>query len=535
MSRFETIIPIAMLALYGALAYWKGALFLDEFEGDGYHMMDILLRLHAGKVIHLDFFTPLGFFAFYPTTAFMAQGFGVGNAILWGQFAVAAALLPFVIYAGVTRLERGPAALFMFACMSLLIALTPGEADGSVSMGMHYNRWCWAAGFTLLLIAMLPPMARQQPWLDGALLGILGAFLLLTKATYFVFLVPAACVALLIRRDVAALAAAMMAGVAAILAFAIVFGPAFWLEYVGSLIEVSRSETRPNAGVPYTELLAGSGGIGATVLACLSAMLIRRTGHDGLGLLWLILVPGLAYIAFQNFGTDPVWLMFLAVLLLALRPEAGQVLFLAADLRTSMNVVAAMCVGLFLPVWANFLMSTLDHAAFDRENYVEMLPAWPDHQDVFVSKRRAETLNATLPLGDVSEDWAHHATLEQEAAQIEFQGIEYGECLLAAGLRAQQLEMSDRLQSLGVAEGSTVFTADILSVAWLFGPFAPVENGAPWYYGGQEAFEAADYVVIPKCAVSPLYRKVALEELAAAVLDVRLVDDNDVLTLFEVR
>ena len=55
---------LLFVAVFGGLPLLKGGLYLDAHEGDSYHFLDILLRIDAGLVPHVDFPTPLGILAF---------------------------------------------------------------------------------------------------------------------------------------------------------------------------------------------------------------------------------------------------------------------------------------------------------------------------------------------------------------------------------------------------------------------------------------------------------------------------------------
>ena len=54
------------------------------------------------------------------------------------------------------------------------------------------------------------------------------------------------------------------------------------------------------------------------------------------------------------------------------------------------------------------------------------------------------------------------------------------------------------------------------SSIWLFGDFAPVPGGSPWYYGGLPGIENADYLLVPLCPIIPQVRRMILEAIEAA-------------------
>jgi hypothetical protein len=61
--------------------------------------------------------------------------------------------------------------------------------------------------------------------------------------------------------------------------------------------------------------------------------------------------------------------------------------------------------------------------------------------------------------------------------------------------------------------GRPMLLADTVQSLWLFGDFAPLPGGAPWYYGGLPGGAAAQIMVVPLC---PVYDDARDEMLAAA-------------------
>ncbi|MBT8425172.1 MAG: hypothetical protein KJO67_09370, partial [Silicimonas sp.] len=164
---------LVFIAVFGGLTVLQDGLYLDTHEADTYHHLDILFRMEDGAYPHRDFVSPIGVLAFLPVVFLMKSGLSAGMAFLWAQVAVALILWPAVSYGAATRLSRGPAYAFGLLVLGLVLALTYGGADAGVSISMHYNRWAWAVSFAMLLLAILPPLGRPAPVLDGVLIGAL--------------------------------------------------------------------------------------------------------------------------------------------------------------------------------------------------------------------------------------------------------------------------------------------------------------------------------------------------------------------------
>ncbi len=529
------IILIVFAIIFGGAPYLKGGLYLDTHEGDTYHLLDILFRMMSGARPHFDFSTPLGIVALLPFWAFMDAGFPAANAIIFGQLSVAAVLLPIVVYAAATRLSRPVGYYFGFLTIGLILSLTYGGGDTGVSISMYYNRWSWAIAFIVIALALLQPRGEECPRADSALVGALCALLLLMKVTYFVALVPAAAVALAFRWKATGVLFAFIGGVFVIAVATTFLGFDFWFAYLADLKTVSDNELRPYVGVSINIIVSGPAFFGATVLAFASVLLTRRAGHDGTALALLLLVPGLIFITYQNFGNDPTWLLFMPVVLLTMRPAEGFGRIMNFDLRRVMEVFAAAAVALNFPSLVNGFMSTLDHAAFPDSKFVAMLP--PDRmgeQGLFVRIGRAYTVTAETHLDRTIPAWAKYSEVVEREPLKAIAGIAIPQCELKAGPVAYFEVMSDYLIASGVAEGSQLFLTDIVNALWFFGPFEPLHGGAPWYYGDLTGIESADYVVVPKCSIATRYRDVMIDELLASDVELSLVANNDVLVLFRV-
>lgn len=539
MSRPQTFLLAGFLALfvlgYGGLSWLADGLYLDTHEGDSYHLLDILTRMSNGAVPHLDFVTPLGAMTFWPIHWFMEAGFPTGRAMILAQWAFAGALLPVVLYAAASRLTFGVALFFGAVTLGLVLALSYGTAKSGVGISMHYNRWSWSVAFALLLLALVPATGRGRPWLDGFLVGMLCALLLLLKATYFVVPAPVAAIGLAGIHGRTGVIAAVLTGALVALAVTLQQGFGFWLAYLADLRHVAGNEIRPYVGASFDQIVAGPAFIAATLVGIAMALIVRATRDSSTGLAVLILVPGFLYITYQNFGNDPQWLLFVPVLLLALRPEAGHARVFRLDARDATTLTALAAFVVILPSLFNIALSPVKHLSFDQARFLPMVPEEQGHQDVFIRKDRAFMMTAQVYRDQEPGAWSVYESEVGRRPVPEFGGAVFPHCEFMAGSRAMLETLGADLAAAGLPTGSRVFTADLLSAYWFFAPIAPPEGHAPWYYGGLTGLENTDYVMVPKCAFTTGVRNIVLRELAASDFDLTLIRDNELMALYRVN
>ena len=119
------------------------------------------------------------------------------------------------------------------------------------------------------------------------------------------------------------------------------------------------------------------------------------------------------------------------------------------------------------------------------------------------------------------------------AARVSFQGEELPICNMQLGAVPWYSAMAADLKASGLAEGKTVFAADVLSAYWLFGAFEPLPGAAPWYYGGLPGWENADYLIVPLCPMAAKVRQAILKEVSARAETLREVRRNEMYVLYE--
>ncbi|MEP6319163.1 MAG: hypothetical protein ABJ074_02090, partial [Paracoccaceae bacterium] len=236
----------------------------------------------------------------------------------------------------------------------------------------------------------------------------------------------------------------------------------------------------------------------------------------------------------QNFGNDPTWLLFLAFLVLAYRPKTGFATVMGVDLRGAMNVISLVAVLINLPSLYTSALSPIEHFAFDESRFMPFLDD-PAHNDLFVRRDRAHLMTATIALDDAPGVWEKYREDAGRSDIPEVAGVQFPMCELGAGSRAYMSEVAAQLVTDGIPAGSQFFSTGLLSAFWLYGDFAPLKSGAPWYYGDLTGLENADYVLIPKCVYVERVRRLMIADLQNANTPLTLLHDNALYALYEVR
>lgn len=523
------VVIVAAAGIMAALGVAQGALLISTHEGDVYHLVDILMRMERGLEPHQDFVTPIGILSFAPIVWLMKQGFAVGHAIILSQVVVAAVLVIPVWYVAWTRLSRLTAYVFAAATMVIALSLTFGGTGLGISTSMHYNRWAWVIAFLMIIIALVPPRSRGA--LDGVLIGLGFSALALIKVTFVAGLFPGVAVALLLARRMFTIFVAILIGVGVVVAATVLLGTNFWFDYAADLQNVASSEIRPNPGVPLSTMLGHSETLGAIVVALLTYLFVSRAGQQTAAIGLVLLVPGVMYITYQNFGNDPKWLIPFAAVLMALRPSP-ETEYDGPGLRTAMFATAMACGLIFLPSGLTMALSPVRHAVKDVAEYVPMLP--DNSAQLLMRRDRAVTITAKVELDREPSVWAKYRELAEREDTPSLGGVEFEYCGLEAGSLAYFTEISNDIKGFA-ADDAQIFVVDVLRAFWLFGVGQPLQGGAPWYYGEMSGMENADYILVPKCAFIVAMRDLVLNELAEANLSLSVVRDVETYVLFEIN
>ncbi len=523
-----------LVAAMAALQLSKGGFYIARHEGDTLHMLEIVLRMMRGDWPHLDFVTPIGIFAFLPMLLFIWLGFGIGMAFLLGQFLVALLVLPGLWWVGMSRFRGAWRYLFGAVVLTLVLALVHGETQIAVSVSMQYNRWAWAVAFLVIATALLPARRGQErPLADGAVIGLAMAVLALLKVTYFVGFAPAVLVALLAGRRWRELRWALVLGGAVAALVTLAGGPGFWAAYLGDLLQVRGSDIRPQPSASFGAVIGAPAYLAGSLLAVLSVVLLRQSGRLREGLVMLLLAPGFFYVSFQNYANDPQWLALLALLLWMLPPADGATNAPGLNLRRAGQFAAVAALALAAPSYLNLAYSPIRHLVADPADYRPVLPGSPWGEDLQTARIRARQITAEVPLDGPDTPFAAVTDADlREGIWQSFQGEPLPACSLKLGTIAWFSAAAADLRASGLAEGRTVFAADLLSSYWLFGAFEPLPGGAPWYYGGLPGFENADYLIVPLCPLALPVRRMVLEEVARSGVTLREVRRTEIYILY---
>ena len=535
MSRPNPLLLLAALAAFlvaiSAASLTKGGLYVARHEGDMLHLLEILLRLDRGEIPHLDFMTPIGAFAFLPIHWFVGADYGIDQAVLWAQSAIAAALLPMIWWTAWTRFSGVAAYGFGLVCLVLVLALVHGQTIDAVSLSMHYNRWAWALAYLAVALAVLVPRGRAIPVIDGAIIGFCVGCLAMIKVTYVVGLAPVLIAALIMRQDLKALVSALAAGLIVAVAVTVWAGVSFWLAYLNDILTVAGSEIRPNPSLDFAGTLVTPAYVGGSLASLAAVIMLRRAGAEQGGLLVFLALPGFAYITYQNFGNDPQWLALLGLLVLMLLDEADVE---AAKPVRRLGYVVAIIFAFASPSLFNLAYSPIRHAQVDTELYAPFLPKSDQHGGFQTTNIRANRIDGAIPLdGPQSRLEAYGAVIERADPAV-FQGETLPQCEVIIGLPGWMDGLAQDLSSAGFADGTQVFVADIFSSQWMFNGQVPLENGSPWYYAGLPGLENADYLMVPLCPALPPVRKTLLDLLSESGYTFDEVYRSPLLILYSV-
>ncbi|MEL6957970.1 MAG: hypothetical protein AAGL89_03335 [Pseudomonadota bacterium] len=495
-----TAFLIVIWAAMGGAAVLMGGLYIGKHEGDTMHLMQIVFRMADGQTPHLDFMTPIGALAFWPIALLVKAGMGIGMAVLWSQVVVAAMFLPIIVWVASSRLTPMVSALFGLVVMVLLLALVHGEAQRSVSISMHYNRLAWAAAFVAIVMAILPPKRDGTGLIDGVILGAMVCVMVMIKMTYFVSFAVPVLLALILTRQTRAIAAAAVTGLLIAALITLLNGVDYWLAYLGDLLTVARSEVRAAPGEPLPAIMGAPAYLGGSLTAIAGVIFLRQANVKIGGLILLLLIPGFFYVTYQNFGNDPQWLLLLAVLLLALRGQAAEVANgFGWHIKDCIGITAAVALAFAAPSFFNLAYSPFRHMNVDTASYAPILPRGGVHGDLYGLDLRVNRVDGRIAL-DGNVDGIER--YDGRDAPLTFLGETIPVCSVELGLPRLMDAIVRDMEDAGLAQGRSVFAADIFSSYWLFGALEPMDQGAPWYYGGAPGLKDADYVLVPLCPVA---------------------------------
>jgi hypothetical protein len=521
----------AVLIVLAAVTLAKDAIYIGKHEGDALHLLDMVSRMVAGERIHTDFSTPIGVLALAPIAWFASWGDGYGHAILHAQVLVALVLLPAVWYTIWSRLSGFPAYLTGFYLMVLPLALIHGQSETSVSVSMHYNRWAWAMAYVALLLAILPSRMPRTAILDGVLIGLMLASMALTKVTYFVaFVIPVA-LSLATLPAFATLLATLLTGAAVAMGMTLWGGIAFWSGYIADLRTVAGSDIRSSPGLPFELVLGAPAYLGVSLALLLGVVVLRQAHQKRVGLVMLVLGVGFAFTTYQNYGNDPQWLILFGILMLALRPPEDMRNGWGWQLRPVFTGLAVVALTFAASSFLNLVYSPFRHLGTNADDYAAILTHNDRNSDILLPRARAYAVDILAALDGPGLPLTPRPEAGKRDTIATLQGKELPFCEVMFGIVAWYAAIAADLEAAGYA-GKGIYEVDLLAALPLYGDFRPLRGGSPWYYGGTPGIGDADLVLIADCPLSGESRKLKLEALTEAGVQLTEVRRTPLYRLF---
>jgi hypothetical protein len=521
---------VVFIAL-AALPIWlKGGLYITNFDGDALHLADIVLRMAAGERPHLDFATPLGILGFWPFLPGLRAGLDLGHAFALGQTLFALCAAGLVWWAAVSRLSTRLAYGFAGAAVILLTSLSHGASGSMIAVSMHYNRWAWVLAFVAVVIAVLKPVGRVRPWIDGAVLALAMAGMAFLKVTYVAAFGPALLLILLVRRERALLVASLGSGAVVAVVATALLGPAMMLAYLGDIRAAAAGPIRNKPGLELHDIVISPAYLVVTLTALAGAAILRRGGAATEGLSILILIPAFLYVTWQNYGNDPIWLILLSVLLFAMRPARRAGKPPEKDPSVGVGLAAFAALVLSVPMLQNHAAGGLRLLALDTSRYRLMVPDRAGLGDVYAQALGADLVRARRDLTDPGEPYAALAETVPDQTPLDFAGATVPNCQILTGIEASLETLAKELGS----DGDPVFFADMISSHWLYANGEPLPGGAPWNYGTLSGLDAAGRVLVPLCPINLRARNAILTRLAEEGPALTLARETPLYRLYDI-
>ncbi|EAQ02847.1 hypothetical protein OB2597_15735 [Pseudooceanicola batsensis HTCC2597] len=505
----------AVFAIYAALTLIGGAFRFTSHEADMIHLVELVLRVSAGAVPHLDFMTPIGHWAILPMALLHRAGVGLGYAMISSQVLVAAALFPVCAWLSLTRLTLRQSLALFLVVMGLCMAMVFGSADPLISLSMHYNRWCWAASILVVIAVLIPPRTPGTGYVDGIAVGALMAAMAMTKVTFAIALAAPVIFALLRGGRSPDLFVAFAAAFAMLLAVTLFHGAEFWWAYAADLLAVTGSENRPMPSAHWRALLLSPAGTPVTAAVLFGLWCLSKGGRRDLAAMLLLFYPAFVFITWQNFGNDPVWLLALALVLWVVSDG------LTGPARLLSRGTALVATVLILPAAINMLYSPVRHLMLADDGFRPMLES---HPDLRMATARGEGA------------WVKQTVIfPQKTEPTVFRGETLAECELSGGLVARLERDAAALVSLAPELDRQPLVADLFSPHWLFSDLRPLAGGAPWYYDGLPGLAEAAHVLVPACPADIRARRHVLRLLVEAGVILRAIGETPDFKLYRIE
>jgi len=509
------------------LTLWPSRILISAHEGDLLHMIDAGIRMAEGEMPHLDFMTPIGILGFAPFALFLKLGSAAGQAAILANLLVCLVLLPATWWLGTSRFTPRMAYLFGAMIIVLTTAMVHGDGSSQIGFSMYYNRWAWAVTFIILATLLFRANAgRASRWVDPLIIGLGMAMLALTKMSFFVPLVPAVIVIMLAKKQYRLAVLSIVTGALVGGIVVLVLGIDFILAYADDLLTVaSGTAGRDFPGLDISGVLSDPSMLSATFVLLGSAIFFRKTGRMHQGLVMLILTPVFIYITYQNWGNDPKWLFFVIFYIAANLPGPNRKPFLGMPARQLGIVLTTIAATAAVPSFASLLGSTPRSAFASFENAAK-IPLPENLADLWMPEQRVLVSGQTIGFIDQSEP--------DETAPIQINGTELLACQIEGGYIAYVSAIAQELEAKADLSGKQVLIADVLNIVWLMGDTARVKGGPVWYYNDTAGFEAAEYFLVPRCALRPNSRESMVKNMLETGWALEAVYGSSLLDLYKI-
>lgn len=174
-------LTVGLVGLLILLLVTPGKTFVGIYVNDLMVFFDGAHRLLSGQIPNRDFHTPLGPLAYLLPAIGLKVGGHLGLMLPIATAIFALLLAPALFYVCATRLPFPLAVIVLLYVALLAVApLNPGDPWVNSTFAMFYNRFCWAALSTLLVL-VLP---HRRPGVGGPILDAVCASWLLALLFY---------------------------------------------------------------------------------------------------------------------------------------------------------------------------------------------------------------------------------------------------------------------------------------------------------------------------------------------------------------
>lgn len=512
-SNQNYLIMLVSLVFTQALLIWSvGNVYVNSHEFDVLHAIEGALRVADGERPHLDFMTPLGVMTFAPSALLLNLGLGRGAALAFSGVMIAALAIPAVYWVGVSRLTGRLRWIWGASLILLITASIFGEDVANNSFSMYYNRWSWAVTFVMLTAVAMPNNRRKSEPLDGLVLGFGLAFLALCKITFFAGFFPGIALALLYKRRWTTIIVTSVTGIAIAIVVTIYGGGlSYWLTYIADLQFVQSVNLGDRNG-GWSGYIATPAGTFAMAAVLSAAVYLSKSGNRDMAVFVLLFSPGFIYSTFHNWGVEPKFLIFLALMI-----------WMGAKHKPAVSAgFAFLLIGSLAPVLINISLSNLRPLGMIKTEFEKVFETETTGALMFTSVRiHTPTTAMAFP-----DDPYTFTTIEGDV-QI------FPVCTITQGNVGQDKAIMAMITSLGLMnEGALV--ADAFSNYWMYGDFKRIKGAAIWQYGGAYGAEDAGILIVADCPSSIIRRQTILEGVLAAGHGLSLIEAGDRASIYRI-